>query len=67
MDDQVIKILLDLANSNAGHISVLNRELGEVVATQKILVSFMSLQMAGLVGLFWKQRQTHKAVKENGK
>ena len=52
MDDQVIQILLDLAQENARHIDVLNRELGEVVATLRIMTWFIGVNVVAWIGIF---------------
>ena len=68
MEDQIIQILLELANKNADHIAILNSEMGGVQAELGIIKWFLGLMVVGLFGLFWKQVQTHREVKNgNGK
>ena len=68
MEDQVLQILINLAQGNANHIDIINRELGEVVATVRIMAWFLGINVVAMLGIFYKQLQTHKEIKNgNGK
>ena len=46
-----IQIILELVQKNAAHISTLNIEMGGVLATQKIIMWFIGINVALWVGI----------------